>query len=412
MLQWRWLLWLCVITVPLTEVAIIAGWWTAEIGRQPWIVWNLLRTSDAVSPSITTAQAASSLVMFVLLYSVLLVLFLFLLTARISQGPPDELKPTRPTWESCRTPSGKCSAGAGPAASGLPNRRERRRGRRGPALTLNDIWFALFVLIIAGYVILDGFDIGVGVLHLLVARTDDERRRSINSIGPIWDGNEVWLVLGAGVLFAAFPLVYASLFSGFYVAFMLVLLVMILRTVALEFRSKRVSRAWRASWDVIFSVSSVTFALLLGVALGNVLRGVTIDGSGDIHESFLDLLNPYSLAVGCTAIAMLGLHGALYLELKSEGALAERARRYGRWLTAAFAILGTVAVLDTGLGDYRASDRYTAHPLLIVVPAAAFVGMVGIWWFSSRRQAGKAFICSGAMIALLLVAGAVGIYPT
>src|SRR5512136_2305342 len=150
-------------------------------------------------------------------------------------------------------------------------------------MTLNDIWFVLFVVIIAGYLVLDGFDMGVGILHLFVAKTDEERRITLNSIGPVWDGNEVWLVLGGGVLFAAFPLAYASLFSGFYLAFMLVLLVMILRTVAIEFRSKRPGVNWRRTWDFVFWITSFGLALLLGVAFGNVLSGVTLDARGNIN---------------------------------------------------------------------------------------------------------------------------------
>ena len=149
-------------------------------------------------------------------------------------------------------------------------------------MTLADVWFVLFVLIVAGYLILDGFDMGVGILHLPIARTDIERRTLLNSIGPVWDGNEVWLVLAGGVLFAVFPLVYASLFSGFYLAFMLVLLVMILRTVAIEFRSKEASPRWRSAWDTVFGLASVGLALLLGVAFGNVLSGVPIDADGNI----------------------------------------------------------------------------------------------------------------------------------
>src|SRR4029450_13285146 len=140
-------------------------------------------------------------------------------------------------------------------------------------MTLNDVWFVLFVFIIAGYLILDGFDMGVGILHLPLARSDVERRTFLNSIGPVWDGNEVWLVLGGGVLFAVFPLAYASLFSGLYLAFGLVLLVLILRTVALEFRSKEESRRWRSAWDTVFAVASAGLALLLGGAFGNTLAG-------------------------------------------------------------------------------------------------------------------------------------------
>jgi cytochrome d ubiquinol oxidase subunit II len=152
-------------------------------------------------------------------------------------------------------------------------------------MTLNVTWYILFVVIIAGYLILDGFDLGVGILHLLVAKNDTERRLVLNSIGPIWDGNEVWLIVGGGVLFAAFPLAYASLFSGFYLAMMLVLLFLILRTVAIEFRSKREPPGWRTLWDVIFSLSSLAIALLFGVAFGNIKPGVPQDAQGKIHNT-------------------------------------------------------------------------------------------------------------------------------
>ena len=148
---------------------------------------------------------------------------------------------------------------------------------------LNEIWFILFVVIIAGYLILDGFDMGVGILHLLLARTDLERRTLLNSIGPVWDGNEVWLVLGGGVLFAIFPFAYASLFSGFYAAFMLVLVVIILRAVTLEFRSQRPSPRWRSAWDAAFSGTSLLLALLLGVAFGAILGGVPLGADQEIE---------------------------------------------------------------------------------------------------------------------------------
>ena len=164
-------------------------------------------------------------------------------------------------------------------------------------MSLADIWFGLFVLIVAGYLILDGFDLGVGILHLPLARTDLERRTFLASIGPVWDGNAVWLVLTGGVLFACFPLVYASLFSGFYLAFMLVLVCLILRAVAIEFRSKEPSTRWRSGWDVVFGGASLGLALLLGVAFGNIVKGVPIDSAGNMSITFVDLLNPFALAV-------------------------------------------------------------------------------------------------------------------
>src|SRR5262245_7022919 len=211
-------------------------------------------------------------------------------------------------------------------------------------MSLNEIWFVLFIGIIAGYLILDGFDMGVGILHLPLARTDLERRTFLNSIGPVWDGNEVWLVLGGGVLFAVFPLVYASLFSGFYLAFILVLLVLILRTVAIEFRSKRHTPRWRSAWDTVFWAASLGLALLLGIAFGNVLSGVPIDAQGNMHIQLIDLLSPFALLVGVTAVAMFAMHGAIYLRMKTEGDLQARITRVTPRLIGAFFVLNTAVV--------------------------------------------------------------------
>ena len=190
-------------------------------------------------------------------------------------------------------------------------------------MTLNDVWFLLFIFIIAGYLILDGFDMGVGILLIPFARTDVERRTFLNSIGPVWDGNEVWLVLGGGVLFAVFPLVYASLFSGLYLAFVLVLLVMILRTVALEFRSKEDGRGWRTTWDGVFAAASIGLAFLLGVAFGNILGGLPIDADGNISTGLIALLTPFALLVGATTVAMFAVQGGIYLLIKTDGAWME-----------------------------------------------------------------------------------------
>ena len=277
-------------------------------------------------------------------------------------------------------------------------------------MTLADVWFGLFVVIIAGYLILDGFDMGVGIVHLVVARSDEERRLSLNSIGPVWDGNEVWIVLGGGVLFAAFPLVYASLFSGFYLAFFLVLLVMILRTVAIEFRSKRTSPGWRSTWDVVFCLSSLGLALLLGVAFGNIIRGVSIDQNGDIDESLIDLLNPYSLLIGVTTVSMLAMHGSLFLNMKTEGELQARVRRLIPVLMLAFFLLTTASVVATDFED-EIADRFVSDIWPLVVPAAALAAFVASWWLMRRGREFHAFIASALTIALLLFSGAVGMYP-
>ena len=278
-------------------------------------------------------------------------------------------------------------------------------------MTLNDLWFVLFVLIVAGYLILDGFDMGVGILHVPLARTDRERRTFLNSIGPVWDGNEVWLVIAGGVLFAVFPLVYASIFSGFYLAFMLVLLVMILRTVAIEFRSKEKSQRWRSSWDTVFWAASLGLALLLGIAFGNVLSGVPLDADGNMQVSLIGLLNPFSLLVGATTVAMFAMHGAIYLTMKTEGELQARIERSLPRLIGAFFVLNTLVVVAMLLFRQQITARYTTNPWLVIVPAAALFALIAAWWLLRQGRTFPAFMASSATIALVLISGAIGLYP-
>jgi len=185
---------------------------------------------------------------------------------------------------------------------------------------LNTTWFILVGVLFTGYAILDGFDLGVGILHLFVKK-DHDRRIFLNSIGPVWDGNEVWLVTGGGALFAAFPGAYATVFSGFYNAFMLLLVALIFRAVAIEFRSKEPGKTWREAWDIAFSLGSFLAALLIGVAMGNITRGISLNHEGDYTGGFFALLNPYSLLLGLTVVSLFAMHGAIYLVLKTEGEL-------------------------------------------------------------------------------------------
>jgi cytochrome d ubiquinol oxidase subunit II len=278
-------------------------------------------------------------------------------------------------------------------------------------VTLNDVWFILFVFVISGYLILDGFDMGVGILHLPLARTDIERRTFLNSIGPVWDGNEVWLVLGGGVLFAVFPLVYASLFSGFYLAFMLVLLVLILRTVAIEFRSKEHSPRWRSTWDAVFGLASLGLALLFGIAFGNVLSGVPIDADGNMHVSLIDLLTPFALLVGVTTVFMFAMHGSIYLTIKTDGELQARIRRAAPRLMAIFFVLNTLVVVAMLMFHQQITANYTELIWPVVFPGLALLALAAAWWFLRAGQAFRAFLASSAMIALLLISGAIGLYP-
>jgi len=276
---------------------------------------------------------------------------------------------------------------------------------------LQTTWFVLYIAITSGYVILDGFDLGVGMLSPFIAHTDHDRRILLNSIGPVWDGNEVWLVLGGGALFAAFPLVYASLFSGFYLAMMLVLLVLIMRTVAIEFRSKRPEAWWRSLWDWTFTISSFGITILLGVALGNVIRGISLDQHGNMNVNLLDLLNPYSITLGLVAVSMLCLHGAIFLTQKAEGALLQRIKNLIPKLLIAFFVLMTVLIVWTLLRSEQFTQNFKDRPWTVVFPVLAFVAIVSAWLFVRRGAYLSAFLSSATMIALLLGAVACGMYP-
>jgi cytochrome bd ubiquinol oxidase subunit II len=278
-------------------------------------------------------------------------------------------------------------------------------------MTLQNIWFLLVALLLTGYVVLDGFDLGAGVLYPFIARTEDERRVVRASIGPVWDGNEVWLVAGAGAVFAAFPMVYAMTFSGFYLAIMLVLFGLILRAVSLEFRHGDTS--WSTVWDGAFFVGSLLPSILVGCALGNVIRGVPMNANGDYTGTFLQLLNPYSLLVGVTGLFLIVTHGAAWVALKSEpGALHRRAgacRRLTFWV---FAVLAVATSMATILTVSRASDNVLGRPLgwfFLVVLAVSLVYTI----LQMMKEGGelRSFVGSAVTIVALAGIAAVGNFP-
>jgi cytochrome bd ubiquinol oxidase subunit II len=279
-------------------------------------------------------------------------------------------------------------------------------------MSLADFWFVLFVAIIGAYIVLDGFDLGVGMLHPFAAKEDRERRIVLNSIGPIWDGNEVWLVVGGGVLFAAFPVVYAAMFSGFYWALMFVLIALILRTVAIEFRGKRDSSRWRGLWDSVFSAASFGLALLLGVAFGNVISGVPLDQNGEVRlNSLLDVLHPFAVFVGVTTIAMLLMHGALYLVVKTEGELRARVRRWVPRFVGLFTLTAATAAVWIKLEDYGITDTFTDDVWTLVFPTVAFAAFVWMIVMFRRGRDVAAFFGSCAVLAFSLATIAVTLYP-
>ena len=279
------------------------------------------------------------------------------------------------------------------------------------SLDLPSIWFILIAVLLTGYAILDGFDLGVGILHLFIAKTDEERRLLINSIGPIWDGNEVWLVTGGGALFAAFPIVYATIFSGFYLALILLLLALIMRAVAIEFRHQEAYGWWHKTWDTSFFIGSLLAALLPGVALGNVAIGVPIDRNLEFAGSFLGLLNPYALLVGITTLALFSLHGSLFLLSKLEGKLRQRTRKYAFWLLGIFCVLDVLLALCTFIFAPHLTTPLTKSPLLYLLPLADLLSIVAMAYFLRSDKPGKAFLASCANIACLMALLAIGMYP-
>ena len=278
------------------------------------------------------------------------------------------------------------------------------------ALDLNVIWFGLVGVLLTGYAILDGFDLGVGALHLLT-RKDEHRRLMINAIGPVWDGNEVWLVTGGGALFAAFPEVYATVFSGFYLAFMLLLCMLIFRAVAIEFRSKQPMRWWRQMWDISFSVASIGGSLLLGVAFGNIIWGVPLNGQREFVGSFLGLLNPYALLVGVTTVTLFMMHGAIYVVLKTEGELHEKARGWINNTIIFFIICYGLTTMATLLYVPHMSQHMRAYPVFFAVPVLTMLAVANIPREIYHGRDFLAFLSSGATVAGLMALVAIGIFP-
>jgi cytochrome d ubiquinol oxidase subunit II len=277
-------------------------------------------------------------------------------------------------------------------------------------IDLNLVWYILVGILLAGYAVLDGFDLGVGALHLL-AKKDEHRRIFLNSIGPVWDGNEVWLVTGGGALFAAFPQVYATVFSGFYLAMMLVLFSLIFRAVAIEFRSKRSERAWRQFWDVSFSVASIASSLLFGIALGNVIFGVPLDASGEYGGSFLGLLHPYPLLTGLATLALFMMHGAIYLVLKTEGEVRDLVRGWVNNTIIFFVIAYATTTMATLVYLPHMTGAFRAQPLLFAVPLLTMLAIANIPREIHHGNDGRAFLSSAATILGLMALVGLGLYP-
>ena len=278
-------------------------------------------------------------------------------------------------------------------------------------MSLNSAWFVLLAFTLAVYAVLDGFDLGLGTIHLLLGRTRQERERLIDTIGPVWNGNEVWLLAAGGSMVVAFPTLYAASFSGFYLALMLVLWLLLLRGLGIEFRHQIHHPMWEDAWDVVFAVASALLALLFGIALANVLRGVPLDDNGVFRGTFGVLLNGFSLVGGLLSVATLGLHGACWAALRTEGELQLRARRFASVLgiPSATLLIGMVAASFAVRPGF--TRNFTDHPLLLLFPLIAVTALAVNRHAVSHGLDKRAFIASSAYIAGVIASVAAGLYP-
>ena len=286
---------------------------------------------------------------------------------------------------------------------------------------MGSLWFWIVAVMVAVYAVLDGFDLGAGAIYLIAAKENDERRKILRAIGPVWDGNEVWLLAGGGVLYFAFPKLYASSFSGFYLPLMMVLWLMILRAVGIEFRGQLDHPMWREFFDVVFSVSSALLALFFGVALGNVIRGVPLDSSGYFFEPLwtnfklsdrTGILDWYTVLIGLVALVTITAHGSYYIALKTDADLSRRARGFALLCWPLQFFLSCSGLVATFFIRPEIMNNYTKYPVAILVPVIVFLCLGVMLWANPKGKQELAFVASSLFIVFMLVGAAVGVYPT
>lgn len=307
--------------------------------------------------------------------------------------------------------------------------------------TLRLIWWVLLGILLIGFAVMDGFDLGIGILLPIVARNNNERRVVINSIGPVWEGNQIWLVLGAGAIFAAWPTIYAITFSGFYFAMLLVLFALILRPVGFKYRGKIDNTNWRKLWDCCLFIAGLVPALIFGVAIGNVLQGVPFHFDNFLQDFYsgtlLGLLNPFALLCGLVSISMLIMHGGIFLAIKTDSVVQERASRYSRiaavcylllfalagfviaYKIKGYLIISAIAIdgpsnplfkqVGTQIGGWL--SNYVAHPLLLIVPLIGFLGAIMAIMLSAIKRYKTAWIMSALCIAATIGTVGVSMFP-
>lgn len=285
---------------------------------------------------------------------------------------------------------------------------------------METIWFLIVALMLVTYVILDGFDLGAGVLHLTLARTEAERRSILAAVGPVWDGNEVWLLAAGGALYLAFPALYASSFSGFYLPLMIVLWLLMLRGIGIEFRSHVDSPLWRSFFDFIFSLSSMLLTVFFGAALGNVIRGVPLSREGFFFEPLWTtftvvphpgILDWYTVLIGVTAFVTLGGHGANYIAVKTEGDMNKRAHRVAglaSWAMGALAVAGLIATIEI---RPQMLDNYKTHAAALIIPVVVLLSWIAMIYSNAHRNDKAAFLASSTFIAAMLAGAAFALYP-
>jgi len=307
--------------------------------------------------------------------------------------------------------------------------------------TLKLVWWLLIGILLIGFAVTDGMDMGVGNLLLFIGKTDDERRVMINTVGPHWDGNQVWLVTAGGAIFAAWPAVYAAAFSGFYFAMLLALFALFFRPVGFDYRSKLDSPAWRGAWDVALFIGSAVPALVFGIAFGNLMQGVPFHLDEFLRPfytgSFFGLFNPFALLTGLLSVVMLTMHGATWLQMRTLDELAERSRNAARSMALLSVLLFAAGGLWVAMGidGYRVTemppageltsplhktveitagawlDNYRAMPWTLAFPLLGFVGMAGAWWFAGGRRPAMAFFSSSLAIVGVIMTAGVSMFP-
>ena len=283
---------------------------------------------------------------------------------------------------------------------------------------MGTLWFCLVALMLTVYVVLDGFDLGAGIVHLFIAQNEEERRAVFRSIGPVWDANEVWLIAAGGTLYFAFPVLYASSFSGFYLPLMIVLWLLILRGISIEFRRHSGAPMWASFWDGVFFLSSSLLAVFFGAALGNVVRGVPLDSQGQFFEALWTNFRPvgitgildwYTILTGLAAWLALTVHGALWVALKTRGSLRERAQRFASKLWIPLALLTVLLTWSSFHLQPHLSASFAARPWGRIFPATAVAGLLGMIFL--LKNEGKAFFASSTYLVGMLASVAFGLYP-